>query len=82
MQERKCTVCNEQYSPTNPRDNVCPDCRQWHALAYKEKDAMKVERIRALYNAEHKPYLSYGKFVALLDRVERGRKNELAKGSD
>lgn len=82
MRMRACPVCNERYTPSNPRDNVCPDCRSWHALAYKEKDPQKFERARALYNTEHKTYLSYGKFVALLERIERRRKNELAKGGN
>lgn len=75
MPKKSRCLCGRYYVPTDKRINVCEDCHKWWTMAAHQRDVMKFERVRALYNSENRA-LSYGKFEEMLEFIERRIKNK------
>jgi Zn finger protein HypA/HybF involved in hydrogenase expression len=68
----KCSDCNKFFRNPDENEKICPECRR-----IKEKKKPKVNYGKSVnqilkelekYNEEHKTRLSYGQYVALVDK--------------
>lgn len=68
----KCAECGKVFRNPDENERLCPECRK---IKIKNKPKPKINKtisqiIRELkkYNKEHKTRLSYGQYVALVDK--------------
>lgn len=73
----KCAECYKFFRNPNENERLCPECKKikesknkakQKAKSIKSKSVLQVTRELEKYNREHRIRLSYGKYVALVDK--------------
>lgn len=71
----KCAECHKMFRNPDENEKICPDCRRIRENKKITKKKVKANKsiwqtTRELekYNKEHKTRLSYGQYVALVDK--------------
>ena len=73
----RCAECHKVFRNPNENERLCPDCKKikenkkkarQKAKSTKIKTVLQITRELGKYNDKHKTYLSYGKYVALVDK--------------
>lgn len=71
----KCAECHKVFRNPNENERFCPECKKEKESKKKPKQKAKsnksilqVTRELEKYNKEHKTRLSYGEYVALVDK--------------
>jgi hypothetical protein len=70
-----CAECYKFFRNPNENERICPDCRRIREKkktikkkAKANKSIWQITRELEEYNKEHKTRLSYGQYVALVDK--------------
>jgi hypothetical protein len=70
-----CAECYKFFRSPNENEKICPDCRKIREnkkrtkkKAKTNKSIWQITRELEQYNKEHKTRLSYGQYVALVDK--------------
>ena len=73
----KCAECHKVFRNPNENERFCPDCKKIREIRKKPKSKVKTNKNKSIwqitrelekYNKEHKTRLSYGQYVALVDK--------------
>ena len=71
----KCAECHKVFRNPDENERLCPECKKIKESKKKAKQKAKtnksilqITRELEKYNKEHKTRLSYGKYVALVDK--------------
>ena len=68
----KCAECHKVFRNPNENERLCPECKKIKDKKKRKPKASKtilqITRDLEKYNKEHKTRLSYGKYVALVDK--------------
>lgn len=73
----KCAECHKVFRNPNENERLCPECVKIReskkktkpkVKAIKSKSILQITRELEQYNKEHKTRLSYGQYVALVDK--------------
>ena len=73
----KCVECYKFFRNPNENERLCPECKKikenknkakQKTKSIKSKSVLQVTRELEKYNREHGTRLSYGKYVALVDK--------------
>jgi predicted transcriptional regulator len=73
----KCAECNKFFRNPNENERFCPECNKIKESKKKQKPKVKAIKSKSIwqitreleqYNKEHKTRLSYGQYVALVDK--------------
>lgn len=71
----KCAECHKVFRNPNENERFCPECKKIKESKKKSKSKAKtnksilqITRELEKYNKEHKTRLSYGQYVALVDK--------------
>ena len=68
----KCAECGKIFRNPNENEKFCPECKKIKDKKKRKPKASKtilqITRDLEKYNKEHKTRLSYGKYVALVDK--------------
>lgn len=71
----RCVECHKVFRNPNENERFCPECKKIKESKKKPKQKAKsnksilqITRELEKYNKEHKTRLSYGKYVALVDK--------------
>lgn len=71
----KCAECYKFFRNPNENERLCPECKKTKESRKKPKQKAKpnksiwqITRELEKYNREHRTMLSYGKYVALVDK--------------
>ena len=73
----KCVECHKLFRNPDENERFCPECKKikeskkkarQKAKSIKSKSILQVTRELEKHNREHKTMLSYGKYVALVDK--------------
>ena len=70
-----CSDCNKFFRNPNENESLCPECKK--SKERKKKASQKEKPVKSVwqitrelekYNREHKTMLSYGQYVAFVDK--------------
>lgn len=73
----KCAECHKVFRNPDENERFCPECKKikegrkkpkQKAKSVKSKSILQITRELEKYNKEHKTRLSYGQYVALVDK--------------
>ena len=69
----KCAECHKVFRNPNENERLCPECKKIKESKKKaktkaNKTIWQITRELEQYNKEHRTMLSYGKYVALVDK--------------
>jgi hypothetical protein len=71
----KCAECHKVFRNPDENEKICPDCRRirenkkiTNKKIKANKSIWQTTRELEKYNKEHKTRLSYGQYVALVDK--------------
>ena len=73
----KCAECYKFFRNPDENERLCPDCKKIRenkkkakpkVKSIKSKSVWQITRELEQYNKEHKTRLSYGQYVALVDK--------------
>lgn len=73
----KCAECYKVFRNPDENERFCPECKKikeskkkarQKAKSTKSKSILQVTRELEKYNREHRTMLSYGEYVALVDK--------------
>lgn len=70
----KCAECHKVFRNPNGNERFCPECKKIKEKkkskpkAKTNKSILQITRELEKYNKEHKTRLSYGQYVALVDK--------------
>ena len=68
----KCAECNKVFRNPDENERFCPECKKIRENKKPKPKAKKsiwqITRELEKYNKEHKTRLSYGQYVALVDK--------------
>ena len=71
----RCAECNKVFRNPNENERLCPECKKIKdskkkpkQKAKSNKSILQITRELEKYNREHRTMLSYGKYVALVDK--------------
>ena len=73
----KCVECGKIFRNPNENERFCPECKKikegrkkpkQKAKSVKSKSILQITRELKKYNKEHRTMLSYGEYVALVDK--------------
>ena len=69
----KCAECYKFFRNPNENERFCPECKKIKESKKKakpkaNKTVLQITRELEKYNKEHKTRLSYGQYVALVDK--------------
>ena len=73
----KCAECYKVFRNPDENERFCPECKKikeskkksrQKAKSIKSKSILQVTRELEKYNKEHRTMLSYGEYVALVDK--------------
>lgn len=68
----KCAECHKVFRNPNENERFCPECKKIRDRKKRKSKADKslyqIMKDLAKYNKEHKTRLSYGQYVALVDK--------------
>lgn len=73
----KCTECGKIFRNPDENERFCPECKKikeskkkpkQKAKSIKSKSIWQITRELEKYNKEHGTWLSYGKYVGLIDK--------------
>ena len=73
----KCAECGKIFRNPDENERFCPECKKTKedrknpkqkAKSNKNKSILQITRELEKYNKEHKTRLSYGEYVALVDK--------------
>lgn len=73
----KCRECGKFFRNPDENERLCPDCKKIRenkkkakpkVKSVKSKSVWQITRELEKYNKEHKTMLSYGQYVALVDK--------------
>lgn len=73
----KCAECHKVFRNPDENERFCPECKKIKeskkkskpkAKANKSKSIWQITRELEKYNREHRTMLSYGEYVALVDK--------------
>lgn len=73
----KCAECGKVFRNPDENERLCPDCKKIRESKKKPKPKAEVIKSKSIwqiirelekYNKEHKTRLSYGQYVALVDK--------------
>ena len=73
----KCAECYEFFRNPNEKERLCPECKKIKENKKKSKPKLNTNKSKTIwqiirelekYNKEHKTRLSYGQYVALVDK--------------
>lgn len=70
MKNKKTCFCGKECR----RGVICDECKLL-LRAKKSKSISVIEKFRNDYNKNHGTYISYGKFVVLIDNTARRKRN-------
>ena len=71
----KCAECHKVFRNPDENERLCPECKKIkeskkkaRQKAKSNKSIWQITRELEKYNKEHRTMLSYGKYVALVDK--------------
>ena len=73
----KCAECYKFFRNPDENERFCPECKKIKESKKKSKPKVKTNKSKSIwqitrelekYNKEHKTMLSYGEYVALVDK--------------
>ena len=73
----RCAECHKVFRNPNENERFCPECKKIKENKKKAKPKIKTSESKTIwqitrdlekYNKEHRTMLSYGKYVALVDK--------------
>ena len=73
----KCAECHKVFRNPDENERLCPECKKikegrkkpkQKAKSVKSKSIYQITRELEKYNREHRTMLSYGEYVALVDK--------------
>ena len=73
----KCAECHKVFRNPDENERLCPECKKTKegrkkpkqkAKSVKNKSIYQITRELEKYNREHRTMLSYGEYVALVDK--------------
>ena len=71
----KCAECHKVFRNPDENERLCPDCKKIRENKKKAKPKVKanksiwqITKELEKYNREHRTMLSYGEYVALVDK--------------
>ena len=73
----RCAECHKVFRNPNENERFCPECNKikeskkkarQKAKSIKNKSILQITRELEKYNKEHRTMLSYGEYVALVDK--------------
>ena len=73
----RCAECHKVFRNPNENEKLCPECKKIKENKKKAKPKIKTSESKTIwqitrelekYNRDHKTMLSYGEYVALVDK--------------
>ena len=73
----RCAECHKVFRDPNENERLCPECKKIKESKKKAKPKIKTSESKTIwqitrelekYNKEHRTMLSYGQYVALVDK--------------
>ena len=73
----RCAECHKVFRNPNENEKLCPECKKIKENKKKAKPKIKTSENKTIwqitrelekYNRDHKTMLSYGEYVALVDK--------------
>ena len=73
----QCAECRKVFRTPDEKERFCPECKKIKGNKKKAKPKVKAIKSKSIwqitrelekYNREHRTMLSYGKYVALVDK--------------